>query len=160
MSEHFFTVPTLHGEAMAKALNAFLASHRVAHVRRRFVDCGAESFWAYAVTAVSDGPAGAKGGRERGNGPKLDYRTVLSAPEFGVFSKLREVRKALSQEEGMPLYSVALNESLADMVRKRMTTAAAMTELKEIPKRFHERFEALLKEEIPKLEPVTPKAAP
>jgi hypothetical protein len=55
---------------------------------------------------------------------KVDYREVLSAQDFAVFSKLREVRKGLAEKEGVPPYTIFTNEQLAAVVRQKVTTKA------------------------------------
>ena len=57
---------------------------------------------------------------------KVDYREVLSAEDFAVFSKLREVRKGLAEKEGVPPYTIFTNEQFATVVRQKVTTKAAL----------------------------------
>ena len=59
----------------------------------------------------------------------MDYKKILSPDEFRVFSRLRDVRKVASQQEGIPLYAVFTNEQLATMVRRRMRTKADLQTL-------------------------------
>jgi hypothetical protein len=44
----FFTIPIQNAEAFESELNAFVQSHRVLAVERRWVDQGATSFWCLA----------------------------------------------------------------------------------------------------------------
>jgi superfamily II DNA helicase RecQ len=44
---------------------------------------------------------------------KVDYKDILTPEEFTLFSKLREVRKKLAEENGLPVYAVCTNEQLA-----------------------------------------------
>ena len=37
---------------------------------------------------------------------KVDYKDVLSAGDFSLYSKLREIRKKLAEENGLPVYAV------------------------------------------------------
>ena len=45
---------------------------------------------------------GAPGRSER----RVDYREVLSAEQFEVFSKLREVRKEVAEREAVAVYAI------------------------------------------------------
>lgn len=54
---------------------------------------------------------------------------MLSEPDFVVFAKLRALRKALAEKEGVPAYALFTNEQLAEMVQRRART---LTELREI----------------------------
>lgn len=44
---------------------------------------------------------------------KVDYMKILSQEEFSVFSKLRELRKAVAAKDGVPLFVVFTDEQLA-----------------------------------------------
>jgi hypothetical protein len=50
---------------------------------------------------------------------RVDYREVLSPPEFAVYDRLRTLRKELAQAEGLPPYAVFSNEQLAAFVQRR-----------------------------------------
>ncbi len=54
---------------------------------------------------------------------------MLSPEDFAVFSKLREVRKALAERDAVPPYAVFTNEQLAAMVTGKVTTPAALAKL-------------------------------
>ena len=58
--------------------------------------------------------------------PKVDYKEVLKPEDFEVFSRLRDWRKAEAEQEGVPVYGVFTNEQLAEMVRQRAGTKAAL----------------------------------
>ena len=49
MAFKFFTIPIQSSEAAEDELNVFVRSHKVLSVDRRWVDLGAESFWAICV---------------------------------------------------------------------------------------------------------------
>jgi superfamily II DNA helicase RecQ len=70
-----------------------------------------------------DGVAGAEKSR---SGPKVDYKEVLNEADFALFCTLRDVRKALSEKEAVPAYSIFTNEQLAAMVTQKAVTAASL----------------------------------
>jgi superfamily II DNA helicase RecQ len=124
MSYHFFTIPIRAAEPAQAELNAFVRSHRVLSVDRRWVDQGESSFWAFCVDYLdSSGSAAAIAGQEPGRG-RVDYRERLSAEDFAVFARLRALRKELAQAEAVPVYKVFTNEQLARMVQARAATRA------------------------------------
>jgi superfamily II DNA helicase RecQ len=57
---------------------------------------------------------------------KIDYREVLAPDVFALFAKLREFRKRLAQEEGVPIYTVFTNEQLAQIAKNRIVTKSGL----------------------------------
>ncbi len=117
MRVKFFAVPALDPDETELDLNRFLAGHRVLAIDRELVADGAGSFWAVGVT-YSQRPS-------PGSSPKkgrIDYKEVLSAEDFEVYAALREVRKQISEQQGVPPYAVFNNAQLAELVQKRMRT--------------------------------------
>ena len=51
---------------------------------------------------------------------------MLKPEEFEVFSRLRDWRKGVAEKEGVPVYVVFTNEQLAEMVKKKVGTKAAL----------------------------------
>ena len=117
-------------ETEEEQLNRFLRSHRVLGVERHFVSDGPRSFWTVCVEylsgAASSGGAAAPGGRRT---KRIDYLEVLSPEDFAVFARLRETRKRLAQEDGVPPYAVFTDEQLAAMVTGKVTALSALKEL-------------------------------
>jgi superfamily II DNA helicase RecQ len=124
MKLRFFTIRIQDAGPEAEELNAFLSSHRILSVERHFVANGSHSTWAICVTYLPPGtrPVPAKSAR-------VHYREILPAPEFELFVKLRNLRKALAEKEGVPAYALFTNEQLADMVRRRVTTRTALEKI-------------------------------
>ena len=126
MANRFFAIP-VHDHSDAKAqLNAFLGSHRVVAIDRRFVDQGVQSFWAICVDYIagSPGKGGSNASRER-----VDYKEKLTPEEFRVFAQLRDLRKELAQAEAVPVYTIFSNDQLARMVTDRATTREALEKI-------------------------------
>lgn len=107
-------------------LNAFLAQNRIATVTQQIVRTSGGDMLVFVVEiASSQGQVGS----DRAT-PRIDYRNVLSESEFAVFSQLRDERKQLATEEGVPVYAIFSNAQLAEMVQKNLTT---LSELAKIP---------------------------
>lgn len=119
MAFEFFKVPVHHPGAFADELNAFIAGHKVASVRKKFVDCGENSFWAICVDYHLNADAAATASNASISRNRIDYKTILPADEFVVFSQLRELRKELALVESVPVYVLFSNEQLAQMVQRR-----------------------------------------
>jgi len=135
------------GEPEAEeAFNRFLRSVRVLSVEREFVTDGPASFWSFCV-AYLDSPKVA--GRQ-GKPPRVDYREVLSAADFAVFARLREVRKTLAEAEAVPAYAVCTNEQLAAMATACPQSLSALRRIEGIGEakaaKYGEHFLAVLRE--------------
>ncbi len=116
MAYKLFTVSIHNSEPAEDKLNAFLRSHTVLSVERRWVDQGTMSFWSFCVDYLDAGTGGDGGSRRRG---KIDYRQVLNDADFALFAKLRDLRKEIAQAEGVPVYAIFNNEQLAKMVQEQ-----------------------------------------
>ena len=136
------------------ALNKHLASARVLSVDRHFVPDGPNSFWSVCVVSQAAGQRPESSGRK----PAIDYREVLSAEDFAIYARLRELRKTISAEEAVPPYSVFTNEQLAAIVTGRVSSKAELGRIAGIGEarvaKYGTRFLALIATAVPALEPV------
>lgn len=142
MPYRFFVVPVRDGGHAAAELNGFLSGHRILAVDRRWVDQGPDSFWSFCVDYMesrSSADAGRKDGLGRG---KIDYREVLSAEDFAVFARLRQLRKEIAQADAVPVYTIFTNDQLAQMVQSRATTKAALEKISGVGDARIEKFGA------------------
>ena len=126
MQVRFFTV-SVNGEGETE-LNAFLSSHRVLIVDRRFVELGANSFWSVAVEFI-EGATPRSGTSGKNKTKRVDYMEVLPPEQFKVFARLRDVRKTLAAEEAVPPYVVFTDEQLAHMVTEGVDTKGKMRDI-------------------------------
>jgi len=118
------------GEPEAEeALNRFLRSVRVLTLERQFVPDGQHAYWALCVEYLESAKARAEEARGR---ERVDYKQVLSPADFALFARLRELRKAVATEEGVPAYAVATNEQLAEVARCRPGSTAALRQVEGI----------------------------
>jgi superfamily II DNA helicase RecQ len=53
----------------------------------------------------------------------------LSPEDFGVFARLRQLRKEIAQAEAVPVFTIFTNDQLARMVQSRATTKAALEKI-------------------------------
>jgi superfamily II DNA helicase RecQ len=129
MAFRFFTVPINAGDGTAGVLNAFLRSHRIIKVDRQLVDQGTSSMWAVCVEYLDGSHPGDSVDRAGMVRPRTDYKELLSEPDFAIFAKLRDVRKAIAQSEAVPVYTIFTNDQLAQMVSSQATNRAALAKI-------------------------------
>ncbi len=138
MKFHFFSVDALLPGAGESELNAFCAQHRVASVDKQFVDRGVHAYWLFCLTTVDgDGAERASGSGKRA---RIDYREVLGEADFAVYAELRDLRKTMAEQEGVPVYALFTNEQLAEMVTRRATTFAALGQIEGVGKARIDRY--------------------
>jgi len=115
------------GEA-CQALNQFMRQVRVLATERRFVDSGLNSFWSILVDYVEAKPEHAQADQ---NAPaksrnRVDYKEFLAPEAFALFAQLRDFRKRLAQEDGVPVYTIFTNEQLAEIARNRIRSKSGL----------------------------------
>ena len=147
MQLKLFIVPVKNIAAAEGEMNAFLSSHRVLAVKKEFVADGENSFWTFCVEYLESGPAASQAA-PGGKLPKVDYKEVLQPEEFEVFSRLREWRKGVAEQEGVPGYVVFTTEQLAELVKKRVSTTAGLKELEGVGDARVEKYGAAVLERL------------
>jgi len=149
MKIRIFTIPVSDTGELEKELNSFLSGRRIISVEKRFIDAGPDSAWTFCIawSEMTEKAPVKKG--------KIDYKEVLDEQDFRIYAALRDLRKKLAEEEGVPVYAVFTNEQLAEMARRR---AGSNAQLGEIPgigesrvKKYGEQFISLIKAEEEKL---------
>lgn len=139
MKLHFFTVPAQYPEDMQQVLNVFCAQHRVLTIEKHFVDLGEASFWSICVTIIEGDPQNPLKASSAKR-TAIDYREVLSEQAFSIYIKLRELRKNLAAQEGIPVYALFSNEQLAEMVTRPVTTLTELAQIAGIGKARIEKY--------------------
>ncbi len=124
MRMRFFTIPAFAGDEDAAELNRFLVSHRILGTDRQFVQDGANSAWCLCVSYLEAGDRSAP--VKRG---KVDYKEQLSEHDFAIYSRLRDLRKRLAEQQGVPVYALFTNEQMAAMVQQRISTRSQLQEI-------------------------------
>lgn len=124
-------------------LNAWIASHRTVAVTHQVAPMAGGAMLVFVVETTGDRESPATAGAESAARPdKVDYREALSGEDFAIFSQLREERKRIAAEEGVPVYTVLSNAQLAALVQNRVVTPEAMGEIEGLGKGRVEKYAA------------------
>jgi superfamily II DNA helicase RecQ len=150
MPFRIFLIPVLYSDEATEELNTFIASHRVAHIERKWIDQGTQSAWAFCVEYVLASPKLDGNPRSQLSRNRVDYKTSLSPDEFTIFSLLRNIRKELSQQEGVPVYALFSNEQLAQMVQRRCSSKADLLGIEGIGEAKVDKYSEKLLEALSK----------
>lgn len=121
MQIKFFTLPVNQSASAEAELNSFLAQHKILSLKEAFVGEGQNSFWAISVTYLES-----SGGKLQASKASIDYKEVLSESDFVLYSQLRDIRKSLATEQGVPPYILFTNEQLAAFVTHRVASKSKM----------------------------------
>jgi superfamily II DNA helicase RecQ len=128
---------------MEEELNAFLRSLRLVAAYRERGRQEERNYWAIVVEYVTGGKKDER--RSEFAKRKIDYKEELSPEDFAVFAKLRDWRKETATREAVQLYNIFMNEQLAAMVEKKVTTKAALMEIEGVGSAKMEKYgEAVL----------------
>jgi len=119
MQIQVFSIP-MEGDAEAtEQLNAFLRSQKVLSIEKAAVAAGGRQYWSVCVEYLprrgAEGPADRSVAKSQPEKARVDYRELLTAPQFARFSKLRVLRKELADSEGVPVYTLFTNALLAEV---------------------------------------------
>ena len=110
----FFTIPIFNGEEQAGELNKLLRSNKVLSVEKQFVNMEQGVFWCICVNYLEGtGRVENRGSKKE----KIDYKETLDEDSFKRFTKMREIRKKIAEEEGIPAYAVFTNNELAAIAK-------------------------------------------
>jgi len=150
MGLRFFAVPALDPGELEEDLNRFLRAHRVVNLKRELVMVEGRPVWCVSAEFVEGAAASGHLSDHGLRRNRVDYKEVLAADDFARFSKLREVRKKISEEEGVPVYAILTNEQLAAVAQKQPKTLADLQAVDGIGegkgRRYGERLLAVLGE--------------
>ena len=139
MQLRFFTIPVHGGGDAAGELNRFLNGHRILSIDRHLVTDAANSAWAVCIS-FDEGGATQRTPPSTPRSDKVDYRDVLSEPEFAVFSRMRALRKTMSEQEGVPAYAVFTNDQIAQIVQRRIVVLASLRDIQGVGESRVEKY--------------------
>lgn len=135
-----FTVPIHTGERQLEDLNAFLRSKKILEIDRQFVAEGINSFWCFSVQYTD---------AFLPDRTKPDYKILLEEEVFNRFSKMRQLRKQIAQDEGVPPYAVFTDEELSELAKHEVLTLTAMQKVKGIGEKKIEKYAKYFLEKHP-----------
>lgn len=140
MQIRIFNVPLSDPGDMQAELNRFLATHKVLEIEQHFYQNDNGGFWSFCVRYIQ-GPSPSGGGSTPSGGrTKVDYKQILNENEFSIFSRLREIRKQLANEDGVPAYAVFTDEELSGIARLSEVSERNLTSISGIGEKKVARY--------------------
>lgn len=135
MQFQLFTIPITDDGQSLEELNKFLRSHKVLEVVQELVSAKNGSQWHFCVKYLANAAV-----EKTQATSKIDYRQVLDENTFAIFSNLREARKKIAEEDGLPVYAVFTNEELAGVAGLTAINTENLKTIKGIGEKKIERF--------------------
>ncbi len=136
MQYRVFSIPIVGAVDMQQEMNTFLQSHKVVNVEKQLVQCNEGCFWSFCVCYV-DGYVGSNDGKPS---QRKDYREELSPEEYAIFCMMRNTRKAIAAEDGVPVFAVFVDADLAAFAKLPSLSLASMLQAKEVNQKCRDKY--------------------
>ncbi|MBX2926628.1 MAG: HRDC domain-containing protein [Saprospiraceae bacterium] len=136
MQIKLFTIPVGDGGGALAEMNAFLRGNKILEVENQLVNNEHGAYWCFCVRYIERAYPEA----DTKKGVKVDYRSVLDEATFQKFSKLREIRKKISVDEGLSAFIIFTDEELAELAKLDEITEKNMLAIKGVGEKKVERF--------------------
>lgn len=159
MQIQIFNIPISDNGELLAEMNRFLGTRKVLEVEQKFFQNEKGGYWTFCARYLSDPSldGGSAGKGTAGSGrTKPDYKQLLPAEQFAVFSRLRELRKGLASEDGVPAYAVFTDEELSKIAQLPVLTPQAMRSIPGIGEKKMERYGKTLLERYAAASAVAP----
>lgn len=145
MQIKLFTIPVHDNGTQCNEMNRFLRSRKVLEVGENFVSKENGAYWCFSVRYMEQqyNPLA------ENRGKKVDYKEILDEATFSKFSKLRDIRKRIAAEEGLPAYAIFTDDELAGLARLKTITRKEMLSIKGVGEKKVERFSHYFIDDVP-----------
>lgn len=126
-------------------MNRFLRGYKILEIQQQLISNEHGASWCFCVKYIEGNSSFALSSEQK---VKVDYRTLLDEATFKIFSRLREIRKAVALEEGFPAYTVFTDEELSNIAKLEEITRSAMQSIKGIGQKKVEKYAARFIQDI------------
>ncbi len=120
---------------MLDEMNRFLHSKKIMEVQSELISNTNGASWCFCIRYLDSQVTPFANVRK-----KVDYKNVLDEATFQKFSNLREIRKKVAAEQGLPAFAVFTDEELAGLAKLETITKKNMLSIKGIGDKKVERF--------------------
>jgi superfamily II DNA helicase RecQ len=136
MQVKMYCIPVMGGEMLTDEMNVFLRSKKILQVEKHFLSTVQSGSWTFCISYLEDTSVGGVD-RER---IKVDYSKILDEAGFKRFSKMKEIRKQLATEDGVPAYAIFTDEELSNIAKMEGLTLSKMKSIKGIGEKKVEKY--------------------
>ncbi len=137
MQVKFFTVSITDNEQQSDELNKFLRANKILEIDNQLVHNEKGAYWCFCIKYLEGNESN---NRNLKYPEKVDYKEVLNEATFKRFSVLREIRKQIAQDEGLPAFAVFTDAELSEIAKLSNLTLQTLTTIKGIGEKKIEKF--------------------
>jgi superfamily II DNA helicase RecQ len=135
MQIKLFTIPVGDGGTALDEMNRFLRGNKILEIRDELINNEKGAYWCFCVRYIE------KSFQETSlEKTRVDYKQILDEATFSKFAKLREIRKKIAADEGIPAFAVFTDEELSGLAKLDEITQKSMLSIKGIGDKKVERF--------------------
>ena len=110
MQIKLFTIPCSESNELNEELNRFLRGNKIVNIEKQFYVLNYEAYWSFCITYLPNQSTPTQEKKE-----KVDYKEILDEKSFARFTRLRSLRKVLSEKDAVPAYAVFTDAELSLM---------------------------------------------
>lgn len=128
MRVKIFTINCHESEQEMAILNQFLVNNKILDVKRKFFKNKENAYWSFCIRYIELKNIS----NDLFSKKKIDYKEILNEEQFGKFSRLREIRKLIAQEEAIPAYAIFTDEELSEISKLEILNEFEIMKIKGI----------------------------
>jgi len=135
MQIKLFTIPVSDSGKTLEEMNRFLRGNKILEVQSELVSNKNGAFWCFCIRYIENTYSDSTPGKT-----KIDYKNTLDETTFKKFSTLREIRKTVATEQGVPAYAVFTDEELSELAKLDSISPQTMLSIKGIGEKKTEKY--------------------
>ena len=148
MQFKIFNIPIPESESEMEEMNRFLRGNRIVAVEKQLLSVGNANYWSFCVQYIYGTAGMPQNTLQSERKEKVDYKNVLDAPAFEIFSKLRTYRKQIAENDAVPAYAVYTDAELAEIAKLAEITPKNLLTINGIGDKRVEKYGKILCEMI------------
>ncbi len=135
MQIKLFTIPCSESNELNEELNRFLRGNKIVNIEKQFYVLNYEAYWSFCITYLLNQSTPSQEKKE-----KIDYKEILDEKSFAKFTKLRSLRKVLSEKDAVPAYAVFTDAELALMSQMDEMSGSNLRKIQGIGEKRIEKY--------------------
>ena len=135
MQIRLFTLPIGDSGAALDEMNRFLRGNKILEVQNELISNENGACWCFCVRYFERTASATVVAKK-----KVDYKQILDEATFQKFSKLREIRKKIAANEGVPAFAIFTDVELVGLAKLETISKKTMLSVKGIGDKKVERY--------------------